>query len=83
MQSSATYQATQQAARQLAHQSALAILARQSELVLLAREALGDANEAGLVVHRVMSRAFRGANGTDIAESLRRDLKSALTDRAA
>jgi hypothetical protein len=61
----------------------MAILARQGELVGLAREALGDANEAGLIVHRVMSRAFGGAYGADIAESLRRDLKSALTNRAA
>ncbi len=70
MQCSATHQAT--------HQSALAILARQGELVFLAREAIGDANEAGLIVHRVMSRAFQRAEGPDIAESLRRDLKSAL-----
>jgi hypothetical protein len=59
------------------HQSAVAILARQGELVLLARQVTGDVNEAGLIVHRVMSRAFRGVDG-DIAESLRRDLKSAL-----
>jgi hypothetical protein len=66
-----------------ADRSAVAILARQSELVSLARQAVGDANEAGLIVHRVMSRAFKDAESPDIAESLRRHLKSVLESRAA
>lgn len=39
-------------------QPVTAILARQGELAEKAREFTGDANEAGLLVGRVMGRAF-------------------------
>jgi hypothetical protein len=63
-----------------ASQPALAILARQGDLVRIARQSTGDVNEAALMVHRVMSRAFQKyrAERADLPEVLRRDMQAAL-----
>jgi hypothetical protein len=62
------------------NQPALKILARQRELVQIAREATDDVNEAGLLVHHVIARAFvkYRAENSDLTEALRRDLRAAL-----
>lgn len=58
----------------------LEILARQRDLTTIARQVTGDVNEAGLMVHEVMSRAFvkyRTAK-TDLSAALERDLRAVL-----
>jgi len=58
----------------------LEILARQRDLTTIARQVTGDVNEAGLVVHEVMSRAFLKYRDdkSDLSEALVRDLRAVL-----
>lgn len=58
----------------------LEILARQRDLTTIAREMTGDVNEAGLVVHEVMSRAFvkYREDKSDLSEALVQDLRAVL-----
>ena len=65
--------------------SALAILARQADLVSLARQSTDDVNEAALIVHQVMSRAFQKyrSSSSDLSEALRRDMRAAIERHAA
>ncbi len=56
-----------------------AILSRQDELAAKARQFTGDVNEAGLLVSKVVSRAFRtfsnGGSEEAVASEMRRELE--------
>jgi hypothetical protein len=62
----------------LVAQPVTSILSRQSELAARAQEVTGDANEAGLMVGRVVSQALRtfeaGAAEDIVLQNMRRDL---------
>ncbi|HWA01507.1 MAG TPA: hypothetical protein VG841_14460 [Caulobacterales bacterium] len=68
-------------------QPVLAILSQQGELAAKARTHIGDVNEAGLLVGRVISRAFLKfeleQSDEDIPSAMRRDLDSMLEQRLA
>lgn len=59
-------------------QPVAAILSRQDELSATARQFTGDVNEAGLLVSKVVSRAFStfpdGGSEEAVAREMRRDL---------
>jgi predicted GNAT family N-acyltransferase len=65
----------------------MTILSQQGELAAKARIHTGDANEAGLLVGRVIHRAFRDAQQTQsheaISASMWRDLDHMLAQRAS
>ncbi|HVY85234.1 MAG TPA: hypothetical protein VG943_08875 [Caulobacterales bacterium] len=68
-------------------QPVLAILSQQGELAATARSRVGDVNEAGLLVGRVISRAFLKFElaelEDDIPSAMRRDLNLMLDQRLA
>jgi hypothetical protein len=61
-------------------QPTLEILAHQRDLVAIARQATNDVNEAGLLVHRVLSEAFvkYRHDKLDLTEALRSDMRAIL-----
>lgn len=67
-------------------QPVTAILSRQDELSAMARRHTGDANEAGLLVSKVMSRAFRKFDDSEsedvIAQTMSQDLDRLIRQRA-
>lgn len=65
-------------------QPTLEILARQRDLVAIARQATNDVNEAGLLVHRVLSEAFvkYRHDKPDLTEALRSDMRAVLRQAA-
>ncbi|MES1201916.1 MAG: hypothetical protein ABUS57_10770 [Pseudomonadota bacterium] len=66
-------------------QPVLAILSQQDELAAKARSFTGDVNEAGLLVGRVISRAFlrRYSALDEIPAAMRRDLDLLIQERAS
>jgi hypothetical protein len=59
-------------------QPVLDILSHQGELAAIAGECTEDVNEARLLVHKVMSRAFAKYSSVspELPEALRRDLRA-------
>jgi hypothetical protein len=59
-----------------------AILSQQDELARRARRFTGDVNEAGLIVSKVMSRAFQkfraDASDEAISDTMREDLEAII-----
>ncbi|MES1201697.1 MAG: hypothetical protein ABUS57_09655 [Pseudomonadota bacterium] len=68
-------------------QPVLAILAQQDQLAAKARRSTGDVNEAGLLVGRVITRAFLKFEldhaDADIPAAMARDLDDMLEQRLA
>ena len=66
-------------------QPVLAILSQQDELAAKARSFTGDVNEAGLLVGRVISRAFLKHYSAldEIPAAMRRDLDLMIKERAS
>ena len=66
-------------------QSVSAILAQAGDIVARARKHTGDVNEAGLLVTKVMSRAFDELGGDEneavIASVMTRDLEQLIRQR--
>ena len=62
-----------------------AILSQQGELAARARQCTGDVNEAGLLVGKVVSRAFltfgEGGSEQAISTAMRRDLEALIKRR--
>lgn len=68
-------------------QPVMAILSQQDELAAKARKHTGDVNEAGLLVGKVISRAFRkfedGESTEVISAVMRRDLDMLIRQQAS
>jgi len=68
-------------------QTVSAILAQSNGIAARARRHTGDVNEAGLLVSKVMSQAFRRLGGEEteevIASAMNRDLDLLLRQRQA